>query len=418
MSARAEVWSLDDCIAYAIEHNITVKQQKVNTLAAEQGVTSAKSGYLPNVSANAGQSWTFGRGLNSENIYVNRNNSTFNWGASASVPIFSGMRTTRQVDYAKANLSQVVEQYEAAKEDITINVITGYLQVLYCKEMHELAQSQIELSQYELSRQQALVDAGKIPEVDMLEAKSQLASDQLNATQTLNDLVMARVDLIQLLQLPLEAGQFDVAPLSDEYLLLTPPDEVYAKALQYNHSIQAAKKGINTSDKNISLAKSGYLPSLSFNAGVGSSYYNVNGVKNDPFGDQMRHNFSSYLGFSLNIPIFDGLNTRNSVKRAEIEKVNAQLSLDDAEQKLFRTIQQAYYQAVGSSAKLESSKVAEDAALKSLEAIQEKYNIGRAKPQEFEQAKLKAIRTTAERIQANYELILRSRLLAFYSEPH
>ena len=132
----------------------------------------------------------------------------------------------------------------------------------------------------------------------------------------------------------------------------------------------------------------------------------------------MRHNFSSYLGFSLNIPIFDGLNTRNSVKRAEIEKVNAQLSLDDAEQKLFRTIQQAYYQAVGSSAKLESSKVAEEAALKSLEAIQEKYNIGRAKPQEFEQAKLKAIRTTAERIQANYELILRSRLLAFYSEPH
>ncbi|MCD8387877.1 MAG: TolC family protein [Bacteroidales bacterium] len=418
LSAAAETWTLDQCIDYATEHNLTVKQQIVSRMQAEQSVTTAKSRYLPTVSATAGQSWNIGRGLTAENTYADRNTSTFSWNGSLNAPLFDGLNTPRQVAYAKANLQQVIEEYEAAKEDITINVISAYLQVLYCKELNDVALQQVDLSKYELTRQEALLEAGKIPEVDMLEAKSQLASDLLNATQTDNDCTMAKIDLLQLLMLDIAPEDFEVAPLADDSDMLISADEAYTLALQYNHSIIAARKGITASDKNIALAKTGYMPSLYFNLGVGSSYYKISGYPNESFGDQMKHNYSTYFGFSLSVPIFDALSTRNSVKQAKVQKINAELQLDQAEQQLFRAIQQAYYQAIGSQEKLQSSIIADEAAQAAFVAMQEKYNIGRATPTEYEQSKSKALRTTSERIQANYELILRTRLLRYYSTPH
>lgn len=418
IDAQAKSWSLDDCINYAIENNLTVKSQQLSQMSARQSVTDAKSRYLPQVSAGASQNWNIGRGLTSENTYANQNTSSFSWNGGINLPLFSGLSTERQIAYAKANLQQITEQYEAAKEDISINVITAYLQVLYSKEMVDVANNQVELSHYEYTRQQALLEAGKIPEVDLLEAKSQLANDQYSVVQSTNDYTMAKIDLIQLLQLRVEADEFDVLPLDNDDTMIMAPDDAYRMALQYNHSIAAARKGIISSDKNISLAKSGYLPTLSFSTGIGSSYYTLSGHKSESFGRQMDHNLSTSFGFSLNVPIFDAFSTRNSIRRAKIEKLNAELNLDQAEQKLFRDIQQAYYQAVGAQEKKASSLIAEESALRAFEAMQEKYNIGRATPTEYEQSKNKALRCTAERIQAQYELILRSRLLQYYTTPH
>lgn len=418
MTAVAETWDLDKCIDYAIEHNISVKSRQNDVASSLQSVTDAKSRYLPTLSANAGQSWNIGRGLTAENTYADRNTSNFQWGASFNLPVFSGLSTTRQVAYAKANLAAVTEQYEAAKEDISINVITAYLQVLYCKELNEVAKGQVELSEYELTRREALLEAGKIPEIDMLEAKSQLAQDELNMTQTANDIRLALVDLAQLLELD-DIESFDVVPLDAESSLLTmTPDDIFDAAMQHNHTILAARNNIIASEKNISLAKTGYIPTVNFNAGLGSSYYKISGIPNDSFGKQMKNNYSTYFGFSLNIPIFDALNTRNSVNRAKVQNINARLQYDDARQRLFKTIRQAYYQADGAQQKLKASEVAEDAANKAFEAMREKYNLGRATPTEYEQSKTKALRTTAERIQAGYELILRNRLLEFYATPH
>lgn len=252
----------------------------------------------------------------------------------------------------------------------------------------------------------------------MLEAKSQLAQDELNMTQTANDIRLALVDLAQLLELD-DIESFDVVPLDAESSLLTmTPDDIFDAAMQHNHTILAARNNIIASEKNISLAKTGYIPTVNFNAGLGSSYYKISGIPNDSFGKQMKNNYSTYFGFSLNIPIFDALNTRNSVNRAKVQNINARLQYDDARQRLFKTIRQAYYQADGAQQKLKASEVAEDAANKAFEAMREKYNLGRATPTEYEQSKTKALRTTAERIQAGYELILRNRLLEFYATPH
>lgn len=418
MTVYGETWNLDQCINYAIDHNISIKSRKNDVASSRQSVTDAKSRYLPTLSASAGQSWNIGRGLTAENTYADRNTSNFQWGASFNLPVFSGLSTTRQVAYAKANLAAVTEQYEAAKEDISLNVITAYLQVLYCKELNEVAVNQVSLSEYELTRREALLEAGKIPEIDMLEAKSQLAQDELNVTQTSNDIRLALVDLAQLLELD-DIDGFDVMPLDDGSTLVSlTPDDIYNAALQHNHSILAARNGIIASEKNVSLAKTGYIPTINFNAGLGSSYYKISGFANDTFGKQMKNNYSTYFGFSLNIPIFDALNTRNSVNRAKVQNLSARLQYDDACQRLFKSIQQAYYQADGAKHKLEASKVAEEAANKAFDAMREKYNLGRATPSEYEQSKTKALRSTAERIQAGYELILRTRLLEFYATPH
>lgn len=161
MTAVAETWDLDKCINYAIEHNISVKSRQNDVASSQQSVTDAKSRYLPTLSANAGQSWNIGRGLTAENTYADRNTSNFQWGASFNLPVFSGLSTTRQVAYAKANLATVTEQYEAAKEDISINVITAYLQVLYCKELNEVAKGQVELSEHEFTRRRRFLKPEK-----------------------------------------------------------------------------------------------------------------------------------------------------------------------------------------------------------------------------------------------------------------
>lgn len=414
IAVQAQEWTLDQCVNYAIAHNLSIRTSELSVASAEQQVMDARSRYLPNLSAGAGQSWNLGRGLTAENTYANRNTSSFNWNASFNLPLFTGLSTERQVAYSRAALTQSLEEFEAAKDDLALNVMASYLQALYAKEVYAVAVQNLALSEYELEHQQALLDAGKIAEVTILEAKAQVANDELSVTTAANDARLALLDLSQLLQLE-SADGFDVAPLSDAGLLM-PAEDVYTLALQRNHSIGAARKGITAADKNVALAKSGYLPTLSFNAGLGSSYYKLSGVPNEPFGDQMRHNYSTYFGFSLNIPIFDGFSTRNSVRRAHLQRANAELALDQAEQKLYREIQQAYLQASNASAKLESCLVAEEAANASLIAMQEKYNIGRATATEFEQAKNKALQATLQRIQATYERQLRQRILLFYAQ--
>lgn len=413
LSISAHTWTLEECIDYALENNISIKSSRADLVTEGLGITEAKSGYLPRVSASASESWNIGRGLTAENTYADRNTSSFSWNVGLSLPLFTGLQNERRLALAKTNLSTAVEQLEAVKDDVTLNVIAAYLQVLYTKELNEVALKQIELSDYELTRRKTLLEAGKIPEADMLDAESQLAQDRLSATHTANDVRLAALDLAQLLEVPF-TDDFDVTSLTDETLLTPDVDEVYSRALVSNHALRAARGNITAAEKNISLAKTGYLPTLSFSAGLGSSYYTLSGAQNPSFGKQMKNNYATYFGLSLNIPVFDALSTRNSVRRARAQLTSARLRYDEQEQRVFKSIRQAYYQADGARHKLEAARVADRAAQAAFTSMQEKYNLGRATPTEYEQAKLKATRTEAECIQARYELILRTRILAFY----
>lgn len=413
-AASSATWSLDSCINYAIEHNITVRTRNLESTSAELDVVEAKDRFLPQLDAGASQTFNFGRGLTSDNTYADRNTSQFGWSVNLSLPVFQGLSAKRRLDYAKANLKAVLESAEAAKDDVTLRVIAQYLQVLYCTELHGVALEQVRLSEVELERRNILLEAGKIPELDLTQARSQLAQDELTAVTTLNDRQLALVDLAQLLQLD-DVDGFDIMPLTDSQTMLPDAQTVYENALRNNHAIKASTLSMAAAEKNISLAKSGYLPRLSFNAGLGSSYYNISGIENAPFHRQMRDNFNKSLGFTLSIPIFDAFTTRNSVRKARLQRFNAELQYEDTRSALFKSIQQAYYQAVAAQAKRRAGDVAVKAAKEALDAMQEKYNYGRANATEFEQAKTSYMKAVSESVQAKYESLLRMRILEFYN---
>ena len=347
---HAEEWSLDSCITYAIEHNLTIKSQDIEQMGGELSVTEAKDRFLPTLSAGANQSWDFGRGLTSENTYANRNTSMFGWNANLSLPLFQGLSAVRQLKYAHANLKMLSEQKEAAKDEVTLSVISYYLQALYNREMLAVNEEQLRLSKVQLERQRIMLEAGKVPEVDVIQAEAQVAKDELSVVTAGNDYQLALIDLAKVLELDDVTG-FDVKPLPDNAVSLLSADEVYNNALSFNHSILAARQGIEVADKAVTVAKSGYLPRLNFNAGLGSSYYTVSGMDGNSFGKQMRDNFSKSLGFSLSVPIFDAFSTRNQIRQAKVRRLNAELNLAQQQSELHKTIRQAYYQAVGAEKK-------------------------------------------------------------------
>ena len=415
ISSAAETWTLDRCINYALDNNLTVKSRKIEIQSGELDVTAAKDRHLPNLSANASQSFSYGRGLTSDNTYTDRNTSNFGWGVNMSLPLFQGLSAIRQTKYAQANLRALVEELEATKDDITLNVISAYLQVLYAGEMCNVAEEQLRLGLVEQSRREELLANGKIPELDLIEAQSQVAQNRLSLVNAQNDRTLALVDLAQLLELP-DIDGFDIAPVEDDGLTLYSPDEVYDRALESNHSVLAARRRIEAADRNISLARSSYLPNLSFNAGIGSNYYTVSGISSESFARQMNHNFNKSLGFSLSIPLFDAFSSRNNVRRAKIQHLNARLQYETTERNLYKTIQQAYYQANGATEKLRSAEISADATRQAFEAMQQKYDFGRANSTEYEQARSNYVRATSEAVQAKYESILRRRILAFYNK--
>jgi len=417
LPVSAEVMDLDRCISYAIEHNLTVRQSDLNRRSAEQEVVSAKDAVLPQLSGSASQSWNFGRGLTAANTYADRNTSSFGANVGLQLPLFNGLQTVRNVDYAKANLTAVVEELEATKDDVILRVMAQYLQALYCGELVDVADSQAALTREELERREALLAAGKIPEADMLDAKSQAAQAQLQLVSAQNDRATALLDLAQLLRLP-DVSDFDIVKLDTSALPeIRDPHMVYDAALDLNHSIRANQLRVDAAGLGIKLAQSGYIPRLSFNAGLGSNFYKVAGYPNESFGQQMKHNFSQYIGFSLSVPIFDGFSTRNSIRSAKLRQLNANLTLETQKDNLFKAINESYLQAVGARQKLEAAEAACAAGAAALAAVQEKYNLGRATPTDFDTAKNNLISAMSERARARYELILRARILDFYASP-
>lgn len=417
ISLAENAWSLQQCVDYAIANNISVRSTGLKADNARLDVTAAKDAFLPTVSANASEGFNFGRGLTSENIYANRNTSNFQWGLSMSVPLFQGLSDVRQLKVAKASLSQYLLEYEAAREDVTLNVIAQYLQVLYAREITGSARAQLDYSTYEVERQRALVNAGKVAEASLYDAEAQQAQDRLQVITSENDERVALVNLANLLQLESVDG-FNILPLDEEEPLIPGPDIVYSRALEHNSAILSAKQGIQVARENISLAKTGYIPRLNFDASIGSSYYTVSGLPNESFGGQMRNNFSTYLGFRLTVPIFDAFSTRNNVRKARLQETSATLELDRQRSELYKAIQLAYTQATGARDKFIASGETLKKTRLSFDAVREKYNLGRATPTEFEQAKTNLFKVEVSRISARFEYLLRSRILNFYETNH
>lgn len=416
LRAASPQWSLDSCVAYAIGHSTEVRQRMLASRQARLALTEAEDRVLPTLGGYASENFSFGRGLTADNTYANRNTNSFGVGAQLSLPLFQGLRVVRSIDYSKTALRAAVEREAATRDDVGVNVMAQYLQALYARENLAVARQSLQTALDELRRREILLEAGKIPELDLFEARAQVSRDELQVVQAQNDSVLALLDLANLLNLEETAG-FDITPVSDDAVAAIPPlADVWCRLLEVNHSLRAAGLDREAAQKNVLVAKSGYLPTLSFNASIGTNYYRTTGFLNEAFGSQMRHNFSKSLGFSLNVPIFDGFSTRNSVRRAELQRLDADLQLDNLRQQLYKTVSTAHAQAVAAGRKEQTAAVAVEAAGAAFEAMKVKYDNGRANATEFEKSKSDYISARLQALQARYERMLRLRILKHYAK--
>ena len=411
-------WSLRQCIDYAVEHNIQVKQQEVSRMQRELDVNTAKNSRLPDLSASASESFSFGRGLTAQNTYSNTNTSSTSFNLSSSVPLFTGYRIPRTLEMQKLNLEAATADLEKAKNDIRMQVAQAYVQILYNLELCEVANRQIEIDSMHVHRLTEMMKNGKASGTEVAQQEASLAQSRLTATQADNDYRLSLLSLTQLLELPSPEG-FTISrevnqELWNEVHTLPSPDVIYQEALIIKPEIQAEQSRLASSAKNIDIAKSAKLPSLSLSGGLGTNYYKTSGIPGDKFFKQLNNNFSQFLGLSLNVPIFNRFETRNNIKNAQLSQYNQQLQLDNVKKNLYKEIQQAYYNAVTSEAKYQSSEQAKRSQEEAFRLMSAKYEYGKANITEFNEAKNNLMKAESDLVRAKYEYLYQNALIDFY----
>ena len=410
-----EKWDLRKCIDYAIEHNLSIKQQEAARDQNAVDLNTAKYSRLPNLNGNVGQSFNFGRALQADNTYGDRNTKNTNFSLSTSIPLFTGLRIPNNIALSKLNLKAAIEDLNKAKEDISISVTSAYLQILFNEELAKVAHSQVELSREQLKSKEAYFNNGKASEAEVYEARARVAQDEMSAVQADNNYQLALLELSQLLELPTPDGFGVVSPrVEDNFTLLSPPEDIYTQAVLNKPGIKAAQFRLDGATKSIRIAQSAWYPQLNFGAGVGTNYYNLSGVENASFSSQWHQNFNKYLQFSLSIPLFNRLETRNRVKSARIQRTALSWKLEESKKMLFKEIQQAYYNAVAAESKYKSSTTATEASEASFRLMSEKYANGKANATEYNEARTNWMKAVSDMLQSKYDYLFRTKILDFY----
>lgn len=415
-SAQNRPWSLQDCVKYAIDHNIQVQQSAVTVGQREIDLNSAENSRLPGVSASSSQNFSFGRGLTADNTYANTNTTSTSFSLGGQIPIFQGFQIKHNIQMSKLNLAAATADLEKAKDDISVAVAQAYIQILYNKEILEVAKRQVEIDALQVERLSSMAANGKASLADVTAQEASLAKSKLSVTQAEGNLSISLLDLTQLLELQSPEG-FDVETPSAEALglsLLPNPEVIYEDAVTVKPAINAEEIRLDYANTSIALAKSSMLPSLSLSGGIGSNFYTSSGMPSASFAEQLKNNFSQYVGISLNIPVFQQFRTRNQVRSAQLNVKSQQLQLENVKKTLYKEIQQAYYSAVTSQDKFESSKIAAKSAELAFEQSQAKYENGKASITEFNEAKARFLEAESNLAQARYEMLYQTRLLDFY----
>jgi outer membrane protein len=415
--AQSKQWTLRECCDYAVTHNITIKQRQNQCRQQELQLSTAKNQRLPDLSGSVGQNFSFGRGLTADNTYSNTNTSSTSFSLGTSVPLFTGFQIPNQIKLNQLNLEAATADLEKAKDDIRMQVAQAYVQILYNIEIADVAHRQVAIDSMQVARLQALVDNGKASGAELSQQQASLANSRFTAIQADNNQRLAVLTLTQLLELPTPDGFAVVQPETSAISNLSDipsPDVIYADALGMKPEVIAQQLRLRATDHNIKIAQAGYMPTLSLSGGLGSNFYTTSKFESDPFGTQLKNNFSQYIGLNLNIPIFNRFQTRNSVRNARIEQENQQLALDNTKKTLYKEIQQVYYNTLNAQQKERSSRETVRSSNDAFTLMLAKYENGKANITEFNEAKNVYLKAESDRVQAQYELLYQHALINFY----
>ena len=418
------LWSLEDCIRYATEHNLELKQREQEQESKKVALHTSKHSWLPSLNANVGQNFDFGRSPSKTGVIVDQNSANTSASINLSMPIFDGFQIPNDIAARKLDLKAAVETLNKAKEDLTIHVASVYLQVLYNKEVKKIAELQVALSQEQIKKTEALVNSGKVPLSQLYDIKAQLANDEVTLTEAENNVQLALLDLAQSLELEQGDESFDImvpeiGNAVEQYMgSILPPDHIYNQAVTIKPQIKEQTYLLESQKRMLKVAQAGYYPKLNFGASYGNGYYHYSGegdYANLPFGDQLKNNARKTIGFSLSIPLFNRFQVRNSVRSARINIRNRELMMENTKKALYKEIQQAYYNATAAQSKYLASDKSVEANKKAFTYAEERYAAGKSTVFEFNEATMKYAQSLSEQAQAKYNFIFRAKILDFYN---
>ncbi len=408
-------WTLAECIRHAQDNNITLKQRDLQVKQQEIQLETTKGSRLPQVSGSTSENFSFGRGLTADNTYSNTNTTSTGISLGTAVPVFQGFRIRNSIKEGELNLQATTAELEKAREDMSVSVAQAYVQILYNMELLDVALNQVGIDSLQVERLSAMLENGKASPAQLAQQKAALGQSRLSATQARNNLNLSLLDLSQLLELPNPEGFSIVRPsVPIDGILLGNPEDIYAEAVENKPAIKAAMFRLDASDFTIKGAKGAFLPSISANGGLGTNYYTMSSAPSATFMEQVKHNFSQYLGVSLSVPIFSGFQNRNQVRLAELSRTNQMLQLENTKKTLYKEIQQAYYNAVAAADRYRSSEDAKESARESFELMKAKYENGKSNITEFNEARDSWLEAESNLVRSRYEYLYSAKLLDFY----
>lgn len=420
---QAKKWTLEECVTYALEHNISIKQTALDKQLSDISKKDAIGKFLPTVNGQASHSWN--TGLSNDplsGVKKNQTTEASSFGASANVDIYNGLQNQNQL--RKAKLSIIASQYQQTKmqEDVSLNVVNAYLQILFNKENLKVQQEQLSFDNKQLERTNELVDAGVTPKGDLLDVKATVASDNQRLIVAENALLISKLSLAQLLQID-NFQEFDIAdaaiPVQESTILMEDPKTILNKAKETRIDLKLAQTNVQIAEKDVKIARGAYQPSLSAFYNVNTSILHRNTLIPDnslipPFSDQFKDNLGQNFGFSLNVPIFNGFSIRNNVFRSKIALDRSKIALEQQELDLERTVFTAYTDTKGALKTHEAAVSTFEARQEAYNYAKERYEVGLMNVFDLNQAQTLYVNAQSEVLRTKYDYIFRTKILEFY----
>jgi len=419
---QEEPWTLTRCITYAFENNIGLKQRELGVQVAKNNLTQSKTGVLPSLNSGVSQSFRFGRSVDPLTYeFTTENSKGASFYTATDVDLFKGLQNLRTIERNKLDLSKNMKDLEKARNDLALNIARLYLQILFNEELHEIALQQVEITRQQVERTRKLVDAGSLPKGDLLEIQAQLANEELNEVNALNQLDLSYLDLAQMLDLKnpekfrIERPAFESIRVMDN---LGDAAGIYQATLNSLPQIKSAELDLRSLEKDLQIAKGRMSPSLSMSASYGTGYSDrlkdFQTGKIMPLRDQLDFTSQTSVGLNFNVPIFNGLSTRTSVNNAKLSVAGGKYTLEQTQNQLLKEIQQAFADARASLNRYRATEKSVQALEEAFRYADQKYNVGLLTSLDYNVAKNNLTKARSELLQSKYNYIFNTKILDFY----
>jgi outer membrane protein len=422
-----KLWTLEECINYAYENNISIKQSVLSVNSANHDLAQSKYDLVPSVNGNVSHSFFWGRSyVESAARYTDNNAQQSYFTLSSQVTLFNGRQLINNVRMKQ--FDYLAEKYNSDKirNDMSLNVAAGYLQILFNLELMNNAQRQVDISSEQTERTKKQVEAGALARGSLYDIEAQAASDQATLVSTKNNVLLAYLDLMQLLDI--EANkEFDIEKPDFDIVgnpILLPSDMIYNKSVLIMPEIKSAEYMIESAKKGLLLTKGQRSPRLYATGSYGTNFSDRNMMSYNPlhadydkmisFGDQFKENRNGTILFGLAIPIFNGYQVSTNIKKSEIYLESVNLSLDSEKLRLRKNIESAYADAIAAYQKFLSNQESVEAFQESFKYTEEKFNVGMVNSTDYNVVKIQAANAESNLASSKFDYIFKTKILDFY----